>query len=246
VYMYFHKPTTSKKPETYPMRINKYLAHKGMTTRTGADKLISAGKVTINDKPAVLGDKVLETDIVVVKEKNLYKDLVYLAYNKPVGVVSTNPVRGEKSIMDSTSLPKTVFPIGRLDKDSHGLILLTNDGRVTDRLLNPNNDHEKEYLVEVNRKFTPAFIKHMEQGVDIGGYTTIPTQMTRVDDTTFKIILKEGKNRQIRRMTEKLGYTVIDLCRIRVQNITLSKIGIGSWKEIDTESKKIFLQSIGL
>lgn len=228
------------------MRINKYLAHKGMTTRTGADKLISAGKVTINGRQAVLGDKITETDVVVVKEKNLYKDLIYLAYNKPMGVVSTNPVRGEKGIMDSTSLPKTVFPIGRLDKDSHGLILLTNDGRVTDRLLNPIHEHEKEYVVEVNRKFTPAFIKHMENGVEIGGYTTLPTKVTRVDDTTFKIVLGEGKNRQIRRMTEKLGYTVVDLCRIRIQNIMLGKLGLGSWKEIDADSKNKFLQSIGL
>lgn len=228
------------------MRINKYLAHKGMTTRTGADKLISAGKVTINGRLAVLGDKIIESDVVEVKEKNLYKDLIYLAYNKPMGVVSTNPVRGEKGIMDSTSLPKTVFPVGRLDKDSHGLILLTNDGRVTDRLLNPENKHEKEYIVEVNRKFTPAFIKHMEGGVQIGDYTTLPTHVTRVDETTFKIVLGEGKNRQIRRMTEKLGYTVVDLCRIRIQNILLGKLGLGSWKEIDAKSKTEFLQSIGL
>src|SRR6185295_9690487 len=107
--------------DMYPMRINKYLAHKGMTTRKGADKLISSGKVTINGKLAVLGDKIIESDVVVVKEKNLYKDLFYLIYNKPIGIVSTNPVRGEKGIMDSTSLPKTVFPVGRLDKDSHGL-----------------------------------------------------------------------------------------------------------------------------
>ncbi len=232
--------------DTYPMRINKYLAHKGMTTRVGADLLIKAGKVTINGRLAVLGDKVLETDTVLVKEKNLYKNLVYLAYNKPVGVVSTNPMPGEKSILESTSLPKTVFPVGRLDKDSHGLILLTNDGRVTDRLLNPKYKHEKEYVVEVDQKYSPGFMRHMREGVEIGDYTTAPAEVTRVDDTKFRITLHEGKNRQIRRMTEKLGYHVTDLGRVRIQNIVLGKLNRGSFREIVEQEKEEFLKSIGL
>lgn len=232
--------------ETFPMRINKYLAHKGYSTRTGADELISQGKVTINGRKAILGDKVKESDVVLVTDKNLNKNLIYLAYNKPVGTVSSNPVRGEKEIMDNPILPKNVFPIGRLDKNSYGLILLTNDGRITDRLLNPKNEHQKEYIVEVGHAFTPAFIRHMQDGVDIGEYITKPTTVTRIDNTTFKIVLSEGKNRQIRRMTEKLGYTVTDLCRIRLQNITLGKISPGSFRPLIAEEKEEFLKSLGL
>ncbi len=239
----------------FPMRINRYLAYKGHTTRTGGDKLISAGKVHINGRKAVLGDKVQETDKVEVDQKHIsaiQKTFIYLAYNKPVGVVSTNPQEDEKSIMDDptlSKLPVTVFPIGRIDKDSHGLILLTNDGRITDRLLNPVYRHEKEYIVEVDKKYTPAFLRHMQDGVAIkefGEYKTAPAIVKQIDETTFNIILTEGKNRQIRRMTEKLGYTVVDLCRIRVQNITLGNLKVKNWREVTGDEKKKFLETIGL
>lgn len=227
------------------MRINKYLAHKGIATRKDADLLISRGKVTINGKKAVLGDKIFSTDIVEVLGKNT-KEYKYLAYNKAKGIVSTNPQNGERSIIEVAGIEKTIFPIGRLDKDSHGLIILTNDGRVTDRLLNPENYHEKEYEVEVDHKYTPGFLRNMQDGVLIGEYKTKKAIVKKINDTKFLITLFEGKNRQIRRMTEKLGYTVIDLKRIRIQNIKLENLKLNSFREISGEEKEKFLSSIGL
>ncbi|MFZ2621360.1 MAG: pseudouridine synthase [Minisyncoccia bacterium] len=233
-------------PNTYPMRINKYLAHKGIATRTGVDELIKSSKILINGKVAVLGDKVLETDNIEVRGVHTKKKNIYLAYNKPKGIVSTNPQGDEKGIIQNTKFPAGVFPVGRIDKDSHGLMILTNDGRVTDRLLNPIYNHEKEYIVLVDRHFTPAFVKHMQEGVDIGDAVTKPTRLKKVNDTKFKIILTEGMNRQIRRMTEKLGYTVRDLQRIRVQNIELGRLPLNSHREIVGIEQEKFLKSIGL
>lgn len=235
----------------YPMRINKYLAHKGVATRTGVDELIKHQKVLINGNIAKLGDKVLETDNVEVRGVHTKKKYVYFAYNKPKGIVSANPQNEEKEIMQNINFPQgnpvgKVFPVGRLDKESHGLIILTNDGRITDRLLNPIYNHEKEYVVEVDRKFTPAFLKHMQDGVDIGEGVTKPTIVKKIGDKTFSIILTEGKNRQIRRMTEKLGYTVRDLQRIRIQNIELGKIPVNSHREITSDELNTFLKSIDL
>jgi len=232
--------------DSYPMRINKYLAHKGIATRTGVDELIKHQKVLINSKVAKLGDKVLETDKVEVRGVHTKKKYLYIAYNKPKGVVSTNPQDGEKNIIQSIKLDTKVFPVGRLDKESHGLMILTNDGRITDRLLNPIYNHEKEYLVEVDRKFTPAFLKHMQDGVDIGECITKPTVIKKLGEKTFSLVLTEGKNRQIRRMTEKLGYTVRDLERTRVQNIELGKMPVNSHREIVNDELSIFLKSINL
>ncbi len=231
---------------TYPMRINKYLAHKGLATRTGVDELIKSSKILINGRVAILGDKVLETDKVEVRGVHAKKKNVYFAYNKPKGVVSTNPQNGEKGIMENISLSVKVFPVGRLDKESHGLIILTNDGRITDRLLNPIYSHEKEYVMEVDRKFTPAFLKHMQDGVDLSDGKTKPAVVKKLGENTFSIILTEGRNRQIRRMTEKLGYTVRDLQRIRIQNIELKKLSLNACREIVGDELEIFLKSMGL
>ncbi len=245
------KKTPKKAPkvvvkDVYPMRVNKYLAHKGVETRTGVDELIKAGKVLINGRIAKLGDKILEKDKVDVRGVHNKKKYIYLAYNKPKGLVSTNPQGDEKSIMENIKLQEKVFPIGRLDKESHGLIILTNDGRITDRLLNPIYDHEKEYIVKVDRKFTPGFLRNMQDGVDLDGEKTKPAKVVEVRDDTFKIILTEGRNRQIRRMTEKLGYTVRDLQRIRVQNIKINNISINSHIEILGDEQKDFLKSLNL
>lgn len=231
--------------ETFPMRINKYLAHRGIATRLKADELIQKGLVTINGKKAVLGDKVNKEDKIEVKGQTK-QTYVYLAYNKPKGVVTSNPQGEEKDILQTIHFNTRVFPIGRLDKNSYGLIILSNDGRITDRLLNPEKNHEKEYVVEVDRKFTPAFLKNMENGVEIGGYKTKPAILKKINDKKFSIILTEGKNRQIRKMTEKLGYTVIDLCRTRIQNIRLDKLKINSFREIEEKEKEDFLKSLGL
>lgn len=237
------KKPVVKQVDTYPMRINKYLAHKGLATRTGVDELIKSNKILINGKVAVLGDKVNQTDNVEVRGVH-NKKYTYLAYNKAMGIVSTNPQGDEKSIMDDIKLD--VFPIGRLDKESHGLIILTNDGRVTDRLLSPDKNHEKEYLVKLDRRYTPGFVRNMENGVNLTDGMTKPAKVVEVDDKRFKLTLTEGRNRQIRRMTEKLGFTVRDLQRIRIQNITLDKIPVNTYREIKGTEKTEFLKSIGL
>lgn len=232
--------------EQKAIRINKYLADKGYATRRGADDIITKGLVTINGKKAVLGDKVTDTDVVVVNQKRKPNQYVYLAYNKPQGMVTSNAQGEDREIIDAVSYRTRVFPVGRLDKDSHGLIILTNDGRITDRLLNPDKHHEKEYVVTVNKKYTPAFIKHMTEGVDIGDYVTRPTKVKKLKDMTFSITLTEGKNRQIRRMTEKLGYTVTDLKRVRIQNILLNNLKPGQYREIIDDEREVFLSSLGL
>ncbi len=235
--------------DSFPMRINKYLAHKGVATRVGVDELIKSSKVLINGKVAKLGDKVIETDKVEVRGKHNKKNFVYFAYNKPKGVVSTNPQGTEIDIMQSIKSDTKnsgLFPVGRIDKESHGLMILTNDGRITDRLLNPIHDHEKEYVVKIDRKLTPGFIRNMQDGVDIGDGITKPAKLRKIDEDVFGITLTEGKNRQIRRMTEKLGYTVRDLQRIRVQNIKLGKLPKNSMREITGEELEDFLKSIGL
>lgn len=236
--------------DQFPMRINKYLAHKGVATRTGVDELIKNSKVYINGVPAKLGDKVLENDNVEVKTTKNSKKLFYLAYYKPRGVVSTNPQADEKDILQSVKIDTKkyagAFPVGRIDKDSHGLMLLTNDGRITDRLLNPKYEHEKEYVVKVDRSFTPAFLRHMQDGVDIGDGITKKAKVKKTSEDTFTIVLTEGRNRQIRRMTEKLGYTVRDLKRTRMQNIKIGKASENTYREIVGEERDEFLKSIGL
>ncbi len=236
--------------EQKTIRINKYLADKGYATRRGADDIITKGLVTINGKKAALGDKVTEADVVVVSQKRKPNQYVYLAYNKPKGMVSSNAQGDDQEIVDAVHYRTRVFPVGRLDKDSYGLIILTNDGRITDRLLNPDKNHEKEYVVTVNKKFTPGFLRNMAEGVDIGSkqepYVTRPTKMKKIKEATFSITMTEGKNRQIRRMTEKLGYTVIDLKRVRVQNILLNDTKPGQYREIVNEERETFLNSLGL
>jgi 23S rRNA pseudouridine2604 synthase len=240
------KAVTATVLNTFPMRINKYLAHKGLATRTGVDELIKSQKILINGKVAVLGDKVLESDKVEVRGIHTKKKFVYLAYNKPKGLVSTNAQNDDEDIVSNLKLTIKVFPVGRLDKDSHGLIILTNDGRVTDRLLNPIYNHQKEYVVKIDRKLTPGFLRNMQDGVDIGDAVTKPATVKQINENTFSIVLTEGRNRQIRRMTEKLGYTVRDLKRIRVQNIELGKTAISTYREISGEELETFLKSIGL
>ena len=233
--------------KTYPMRINRYLALENVCSRREADEIIKKGKVTINGRVAVLGDKVLETDNVEVFLDGVEKELAYYAYNKPRGIITHSPQNGEKSIENITKFPQKVYPLGRLDKDSHGLIILTNDGRVTGKLLSPENEHEKEYVVKVGRDTTPSFLKHMAESVELDdGYQTLPAGVKKINENTFSIILTEGKKRQIRRMCESLGRVVTDLQRIRILNINLGDTKPGKFREIEGEELGEFLKELGL
>lgn len=231
--------------ETYPMRINRYLALKKYSTRVGADELIKNRKVFVNGRMAVLGEKISKDDIVLVKTEALKKDYVYLAYNKPKGVISHSPQNGEKDIAQSTRL-KNVFPVGRLDKNSHGLIILTNDGRVTDRLLNPKYSHKKEYIVTTANKISPSFKNKMESGVNIERYKTQKCSVALLGEKTFKITLTEGKKHQIRRMCVALKNDVTDLKRIKIMDIGLDNLGIGQYRPIKGGELQKFLKSVGL
>jgi 23S rRNA pseudouridine2604 synthase len=219
------------------------MADKKIASRREADELIKRGKVKINGRMAKIGEAVGETDKVTV-EGNL-KNLVYLAFNKPEGIVTHSPQKGETSIADILNLDCGVFPLGRLDKESRGLIILSNDGRATGRLLSPEYYHEKEYEVEVNKRLEKNFIERMEQGVKLdNGRVTRKCVLKKLDDFSFSIILTEGKNRQIRRMCESLGYKVTDLNRIRIMNIKLGNLKIGSRRIISGKERGEFLSEL--
>ncbi|MEJ0001752.1 MAG: pseudouridine synthase [bacterium] len=237
--------------DSFPMRINKYLAYKAITTRRGADALIKNKQVFINGKLAELGSKVKETDKVEVKHGKKggieKKNYVYFAYNKPIGTITHSPGEGEKDIKSNikkSKIPKDVFPLGRLDKDSHGLIILTNDGRITDRLLNPKYIHDKEYVVRTKEKLRSSFKQKMEAGVNIEGYKTQKCKVTIINDFTFSIILTEGKKHQIRRMCSALFQEVADLKRIRIMNIELGKLAPNGSREIKGAELSTFLDQV--
>lgn len=229
----------------YPIRINRYLALNNYATRTGADELIKKGFVTINGKKAILGDQVQEGDTVEVSKKAQKDSYVYYAYNKATGI-STNPDAGSKDILQVTKFPVRVFPVGRLDKDSHGLLLMTNDGRVTDRLLSPKYVHEKEYVVKVDPAFSDKFVELMANGVKFDGFVSKKCKVWRKTKNVFHIILTEGKKRQIRRMSEALHHKVVDLKRIRIMNIELGKMAFGEFREIKGKELDTFLISLRL
>jgi len=223
----------------YPMRINKYLALKKISTRRGADELIKGKKVFINGKLALLGSKVNEKDKIEVKGAK-QKEYKYFIYNKPIGV--------------ETSSPKDdLFPLGRLDKNSHGLLILTNDGRITDALLNPKYFHEKEYVVKTSNKLRSSFKQKMETGVNIeglpalhtqAGYMTKPCKVKIINDFTFRITLTEGKKHQIRRMCSALFQEVADLKRERIMNIKLGDLKLNALREIKGEELTVFLDQV--
>ena len=235
--------------EGYPMRVNKYLAHQGVATRRGADELVAKGHVLINGKVANVGDKVDEDDVVELTQKRTPRTLHYYAYDKPRGVITHSPREGEEDILMNVTLPKGVsglFPVGRLDKDSHGLIILTNDGRVTDRLLNPDRDHEKEYRVKVEKPLRPAFKRSMEGGVNIEGYETAPCKVHVTGPKSFTITLSEGKKHQIRRMVAAHHNVVTDLERVRIMNVRVDGMKAGELRPIQGEELAGFLSSLGL
>ena len=220
-------------------RINKYLSEVGYCSRREADRLILEGKVTINGKVPEIGSKVEENDQVEVKgqriEKSKRQKNIYLAFNKPVGVVCTTDRKVEpNNVIDFIKYPKRVFPIGRLDKLSEGLIFLTNDGDIVNKILRARNNHEKEYIVRVNRPINREFIQTMSNGVEILGTITKNCLVEQLGQKKFKIILTQGLNRQIRRMCEALGYRVLSLRRVRIMNIKLD-VPTGQYRELSKE-----------
>ncbi len=237
----------------YPIRINKYLALKKISTRRGADELIRNKKVFINGKLAVLGNKINKNDLIKVKKDKNEKKYVYFAYNKPIDTITHSPQKEEQDIKKNIKnkillkgIARDIFPIGRLDKKSHGLILLTNDGRITEQLLSPKYFHEKEYLIKTSNKLRSNFKQKIEVGVNMEGYVTKKCKVSIVNNFNFKIILTEGKKHQIRRMCSALFQEVADLKRIRIMNIVLGNLKSNNLREIKGEELNIFLESLDL
>jgi len=224
--------------ENTAVRINKYLSEIGYCSRRAADKLIDAGRITVNGNPVEMGMKVTKTDLIAVDgiSVNQKGDApVYIAFNKPVGIVCTTDTRVEKdNIIDFINFPSRIFPIGRLDKPSEGLIFLTNDGDIVNKILRARNQHEKEYIVTVNKPITQEFIDKMGQGVPILDTVTRPCIIKQTHKKEFKIILTQGLNRQIRRMCEYLDYRVVTLKRIRIMNVALD-VPVGKWRNLTKE-----------
>ena len=259
------KDSPVEKP-VFPMRINKYLAWKNYSTRRGADEIITSGKVFINGRVAVLGDKVNETDNVEVKYRGkTAPTFMYIAYNKPVGVttndeiiegIENRKIKKEKTEREKlpgiiARLPKELqklklFPVGRLDKESSGLIILTNDGRVTDRLLNPKHEHEKTYEVTVAKPLRDNFKEKIKAGLNIEGYITKPAYAKQIGEKKFTITLTEGKTHQVRRMVSALFNEVRDLKRVSIMNIPLNNLAPGAYRTLEGKELEVFLKNLGL
>lgn len=224
--------------ETSSTRINKYLSEIGYCSRRAADNLILQNRVTINGVVPEMGTKIIAGDVVKVDGKLVSasdEKPVYLAFNKPVGIVCTTDIKAEKNnIIDYIKFPKRIFPIGRLDKPSEGLILLTSDGDIVNKILRARNNHEKEYVVTVNKPISQEFLKKMRGGVPVLDTVTRECKVEQLDRNRFNIVLTQGLNRQIRRMCEHLDYKVIKLKRVRIMNIKLD-IPIGKWRYLTEE-----------
>ncbi|SIO04353.1 23S rRNA pseudouridine(2604) synthase RluF [Algoriphagus halophilus] len=227
--------------ENQGIRINKYLSEVGFCSRREGDKLLEAGRITLNGKIPEVGTKVMPNDIVRVDGKPVGKPIqnhVYIAFNKPVGIVSTTDTKGEKNNMiDYIGHPQRIFPIGRLDKDSEGLIFLTSEGDIVNKILRSKNNHEKEYIVTVDKPINDRFIQRMSSGIPILDTVTDPCKVERISRFKFRIILTQGLNRQIRRMCEYLGYEVKQLKRIRIMNVHLD-IPVGKWRDLTEKELK--------
>ncbi|KUO69725.1 MAG: 23S rRNA pseudouridine synthase F [Clostridia bacterium BRH_c25] len=222
------------------IRINKYISEKGFCSRREADELIRQGRVTINGKKAEMGSKVYPKDIVKLGGKPLKpkEPPVYLAFNKPAGIVCTTDQKERDNIVDFISFPRRIFPVGRLDKESEGLIFLTSDGDIVNKILRAGNNHEKEYIVTVDKPITEGFVEAMAKGVRILGTVTRKCKATQMSKYVFRIILTEGMNRQIRRMCEVFGYEVVKLRRVRIMNVALGSLPEGRWRHLTGQELK--------
>ncbi|WP_340113843.1 23S rRNA pseudouridine(2604) synthase RluF [Maribellus mangrovi] len=213
-------------------RLNKAISETGYCSRREADRLIEAGKVKVNGTVVGLGVQVSPDDKIELEGKLISKEVenIYIAFNKPVGIICTTDTSIKNNIIDYIGHPERIFPIGRLDKPSDGLIFLTNDGDIVNKVLRSGNNHEKEYIVSVDRKITKTFIREMSSGVPVLGTVTKKCEVERIADHTFKIILTQGLNRQIRRMCSYMGYEVTRLQRVRIMNINLDDLKVGEYR----------------
>lgn len=228
-------------------RLNKAISDSGYCSRRQADKFIEQGLVTINNQVASLGERVMPNDIIKVKNTTITKseNLIYIALNKPVGITCTTDRRIDGNVVDFVNHKERIFHIGRLDKPSEGLLLMTNDGDIVNKILRAGNQHEKEYIVKVDRRITDSFIKRMESGVPILDTITKKCKVEKIGRFVFKITLIQGLNRQIRRMCEHLGYEVETLKRERIMNIELGELPVGKWRYLTEKELKDLKQSLG-
>lgn len=228
------KRLTSQEDQNDEVRINKFLSEAGVCSRREADRYIEEGKVKIDGVIAKMGSKVTKDNKVTFCDKPVTKEekLVLIAFNKPEGIVCTTDHDEPNNIIDFIKYGMRIYPIGRLDKDSEGLILLTNDGNIVNKILRAENHHEKEYIVTVNKEITLEFIKKMSSGIPILDTVTNPCKVTQINKDSFNIVLTQGLNRQIRRMCEALGYRVVSLKRIRIMNIMLGRLKTGDFRNV--------------
>ena len=222
------------------IRLNKYLSDAGICSRRQADRWIEEKRITVNGETARTGMKIALDSEVCIDGKPIKKEekKVLLAMNKPAGIVCTAEKREKNNIVDYMKYPKRIYPVGRLDKDSTGLLLLTNDGELVNKIMRAGNYHEKEYLVSVNKPVTEEFCRKMSCGVAILDTVTRPCKVEKTGEKSFRIILTQGLNRQIRRMCETLGYRVLTLQRVRIMNIRLGRLKVGNWRSIEGKERK--------
>ena len=232
------------------MSINKYLSAQGVCSRREADRLLEAGRITVDGVTAMCGQQVDDNSVICIDGSRISDEKpqdVLMAFNKPRGIVcTTTDNQGKNNIVDYIGYDKRIYPVGRLDKDSDGLILLTNNGEITDKILRSVNGHEKEYVVKVNKKITDTFLKNMADGVYLKelDVTTKPCSISRINNYTFRIILTQGLNRQIRRMCQESGYKVESLTRVRIMNIELGGLKIGEYRIIEGKEKTMLYESL--
>ncbi|AFL79592.1 pseudouridine synthase family protein [Aequorivita sublithincola DSM 14238] len=228
------------------VRINKAISDSGFCSRREADTLIEKGRVTINGEKSTLGDRVMPGDTVCVDGKPIAENTkeVFIMLNKPVGITCTTDTRFDDNVVDFVNHPERIFPVGRLDKPSEGLLLLTNEGDIVNKILRAGNAHEKEYIVKVDRHVTDEFIKRMGSGIPILDTVTKRCKVERISRFEFKIFLVQGLNRQIRRMCEYLGYEVVALQRIRIMNLVLGDLPVGEWRDLTSEELKTLRDSV--